>query len=129
MLAILYAFWRGARTFEQFLAASIVGVIAYFSFNTGVHENHLFLACLLSVVALWLIPSLRTLLLIVIAIAQVNLVVFYGLNGKLGYARTLGGIDVSVPLAGLVLLTFVFIVIRMLPYIAASRSSGQMSIR
>jgi hypothetical protein len=123
MLVILYAFWRGARTVEQLLAASIVGVIAYFSFNTGVHENHLFLACLLSVIGLWLLPALRTVFLIVIAITQVNLIVFYGLTGKLHYSRVLGGIDATIPLAALTLLACSFVVIRTLPYVAASRSA------
>ena len=122
MLVILAAFWRGARTFEQLLAASIIGVVAYFSFNTGVHENHLFLACLLSVIGLWLLPGLRTLLLIVIAITQVNLIAFYGLTGTLDNSPTLSGIDATIPLAALTLLACCFVVIRTLPYIAASRA-------
>jgi hypothetical protein len=120
MLVVLAAFWRGSRTFEQLLAASIAGLLAYFLFNTGVHENHLFLACLLSVVGLWLLPLvLRTPLLIVIAMTQVNLVAFYGLTGTLDYSRMLGGIDATIPLAGLTLLAGCFVVIRMLPYLAA----------
>ena len=119
MLAILIALWRGAGTFEQLLAASIASVVAYFAFNSGVHENHLFIACLLSVIGLWLLPSLRTALLIVIAISQAALIAFYGLTGQLGYSRAIGGIDYTIPLAALVVLACCFVLIWMLPFVAA----------
>jgi hypothetical protein len=121
MIAILVAFWRGTRSFEQLMAASIASVVAYFAFNTGVHENHLFLACLFSVIGLWLLPSLRMPLLVVIAMLQTNLIAFYGVTGALPYARTLGGIDVTVPLATLVVFACCFVVIRTLPYLTAPR--------
>jgi F0F1-type ATP synthase assembly protein I len=78
---------------------------------------------------LWLIPGLRTLLLIVIAMTQVNLIAFSGLTGELGYSRMLGGIDATIPLAGLTLLVCCFVAIRMLPYIAASRCATRTPVR
>jgi F0F1-type ATP synthase assembly protein I len=73
------------------------------------------------VLGLWLLEGLRTLLLVVIAMTQTALIAFYGLTGQLGYSRMLGGIDSTIPLAAFMVGTGCFVVIRMLPYIAAPR--------
>jgi hypothetical protein len=121
-IVILYAFWRGSRTFEQLIGASIAGALAYFAFNTGVHENHLFLACILSVVGLWFLPRYRIEMIIVIMITQVNLVAFYGLTGTLGSSRVFAQVDVTIPLALVVWLACLFVITRMLRFVARSVS-------
>ena len=122
MIVILYAFWRGSRTFEQLIGASIAGALAYFAFNTGVHENHLFLACILSVIGLWFLPRHRIEMVIVIVVTQVNLVAFYGVTGTLGSSRTFAELDVTIPLALVVWLACLFVITRMLPFVARSVS-------
>jgi hypothetical protein len=44
---ILIVFARQKKTFERLITYSMLGFMSYFVFNTGVHENHLFLvSCL-----------------------------------------------------------------------------------
>jgi hypothetical protein len=40
---------RQPKSFGRLLRFSLVGYLAYFTFNTGVHENHLFLAVIVAV--------------------------------------------------------------------------------
>lgn len=89
---------KRSATFENFIRFTILGYMAYCTFNIGVHENHLFMAGLLAAVLLWL--SMRELYptLIIVLIANINLFLFYGLNGGYPYQRLIG-IDISVPLA------------------------------
>ena len=50
----LFAFLRVEKTFRNLVLFSLLGYLAYFEFNTGVHENHLFLSVLLaSYLLLW----------------------------------------------------------------------------
>jgi hypothetical protein len=77
----LVAFCRQEKTFENLMRFSLIGYLAYFIFNIGVHENHLFIAVLLSVVLVWLKRSYLSLAAVVILMANINLVVFYGIQG------------------------------------------------
>ena len=86
------------------------------------HENHLFLACILSVIGLWFLPRHRIEMVIVIVVTQVNLVAFYGVTGTLGSSRTFAELDVTIPLALVVWLACLFVITRMLPFVARSVS-------
>jgi len=114
---VVVAFWRGARTFGQLLVAGISGVLVYVTCNLGVHENHLFVACVLAVIALWIVPRFRVELTAVIVLANVNLLVFYG-PGVTGWPRTIGAVDVTVPLAAVAVLGAAVLVARFLPYLS-----------
>jgi hypothetical protein len=80
-VAALVALCRQEKTFENLMRFSLIGYLAYFIFNIGVHENHLFLAVILSVVLVWLKRSYLSLAATVILMANINLVVFYGIQG------------------------------------------------
>jgi hypothetical protein len=85
-----------------------LGYLAYFTFNTGVHENHLFLACLL--LGLLAHRERTTLpdLAVWAALLNINMVVFYGLDGRgLPFSPVVGGLDLTLPLALLAVLLFV----------------------
>jgi hypothetical protein len=97
-VSTLLVFARRARSFKNLLRFAILGYLAYFTFNVGVHENHLFLAGLLVVVLYWLSPRDLYTALIVVLMANINLFLFYGVSGGYPYQRVIG-IDVSVPLA------------------------------
>ena len=76
---------------------ALLGYVAYFIFNVGVHENHLFLATLLAPI-LWLVEPRRWPLAAgVIVASNLNLLVFYG--AFMRFPRTIGGIDLALPLA------------------------------
>jgi hypothetical protein len=80
---LVIAFWRSARTFADFLWYASVGALAYFTLNTGVHENHLFLAMVLAF-ALCCVESSLALPMATLTTmaANINLLLFYGLDGR-----------------------------------------------
>ena len=97
----LVAFFRRDRTFGNVLLFSVIGYLAYFTFNTGVHENHLFLVALLSIVLYWTSAGHLGLMVFAIAMSNINLLLFYGTDGNgLGFSRAIAGrIDVALLLA------------------------------
>jgi len=113
-LFALLRLWRGTRTFVVTLRWTLAAYLAYFAFNTGVHENHLFTAVILaaalaSVGGAWE----HGVFISVSLIANINLVLFYGLRGAPRLPPPLiGSLDWSVPLAGVaVTLVVVFFVV------------------
>ena len=79
---ILFAFVQQTKTFQRLIIYSLLGYFAYFCFNTGVHENHLFLICCLSWIVVFLQPTeVRRMVTLAIA-ANANLFVFYGAFGQ-----------------------------------------------
>jgi hypothetical protein len=105
---VLVLFFRANKTSPTFLRYATLGYLAYFTFNTGVHENHLFLAVLLLA---WLAHRERATLLEFGAWAtlfNLNMVVFYGLDGRgLPFSPVVAGVDMTLPLALLGVLLFV----------------------
>jgi len=93
--AILFAFARQTKTFERLIVYSMLGYMAYFIFNTGVHENHLFLVCCLA----WILAFVNTdhlLRAINLSIAaNANLFLFYGIYGE-RLQRVIAGVDITV---------------------------------
>jgi hypothetical protein len=100
-LGALLVFLRRSNSFDNLLRFTIVGYLAYCTFNIGVHENHLFLAPLLAFVLCWVNRRDLYTALILALMANINLFVFYGVVGgyPYNYGRLVGGIDISVPLA------------------------------
>jgi hypothetical protein len=59
-----------------------MGFLGFFVFNTGVHENHLFVPALLAVVLLDLMTRRRWLMAGLLALSAANLVLFFELDGQ-----------------------------------------------
>ena len=78
----LAVFYRREKSFENTLLFSILGFMAYYTFNIGVHENHLFLVTILAVLLLWVNKAHWPEMLILILINNINLFIFYGINGE-----------------------------------------------
>jgi hypothetical protein len=85
----LVAFCRGERTFEDLLRFSLIGYLAYYVFNIGVHENHLFIPVVIVVILFWLNRGYVGLAATVILMSNINLLVFYGVDG-IGFYRVVG---------------------------------------
>jgi hypothetical protein len=103
----LAQFVRQKKTFEALIVYSILGYMAYFTFNVGVHENHLFLPMILSLFLAALNRSYLSLSLAIALIANLNLLVFYGIDGNgLPFDRVVGGVDLSLLVAFLEVLFF-----------------------
>ena len=91
---ILVAFARQTKTFERLIIYSLLGYFAYFCFNTGVHENHLFLICCLSWILVLLQPTQLKRTVTVAIAANANLVLFYGAFGQ-RVSPVIAGVDVT----------------------------------
>ena len=97
-VSTLTIFVRRPQSFDNVLRFLIVGYLSYVTFNTGVHENHLFIPALLSIVLYWVRRSDFPVALILVVFANVNLIVFFGINGAPAYPRVVG-LDVALPLS------------------------------
>ena len=106
--AILVWFFTRPKTFPNLLLFATLGYLAYFTFNTGVHENHLFLACLLLGLLAHHDRAYVPELVGWAALLNINMVVFYGLDGRgLPFSPVVGGLDMTLLLALLAMLLFV----------------------
>ena len=92
--AILFAFARQNKTFERLLVYSTLGYLAYFSFNTGVHENHLFLICCLSWMLVVLEPNHLVYSINLTIAANANLFLFFGTFGQ-RLSPVVAGFDIT----------------------------------
>lgn len=72
------------RTFEECLESAVTCVLLYLAFNPGVHESHLLTAL---VPAVWLVKYGRQRYLAVAAVANLNILLFYGVSGGSPYIR------------------------------------------
>ncbi len=81
-LVALAAFFKREKTFENLINFSLIGYLAYFTFNTGVHENHLFLAAILGVILFWINRERWPVMFILVLMSNVNLILFFGIDGK-----------------------------------------------
>lgn len=105
--AAALAAWRWTTSFGALLRFCVVGSLAYFTFNTGVHENHLIVTlCLIVVLAAheredWLAA------LAVAVFSNLNLFLFYGVDG-LGfhYSRLILGVDAALVMAAIMVVYF-----------------------
>jgi hypothetical protein len=105
---VLIWFFTRPKTFTNLLSFATLGYLAYFTFNTGVHENHLFLAVLLLALLAHRHPVYLLPLAVWAAMLNINMVVFYGLDGRgLPFSPVVGGLDLTLPLALMTLLLFV----------------------
>lgn len=92
--AALFAFARQPKTFSRLISYSILGYLAYFSFNTGVHENHLFLVCCLAWILVFLEPVELLRGINFSIAANANLFLFYGAFGQ-RVNPVIAGIDIT----------------------------------
>ena len=100
-LAVLVMFWKKRMSFENLMAFSLLGYLTYFLFNIGVHESHLFQACLLGAILWHVNPGWKLTFAAWAAAANINLLVFYGLDGGgLPFPRAVH-LDISVCFAAI----------------------------
>jgi hypothetical protein len=108
-LATLIVFFLRKKTFQNLLLFSICGFFAYYTFNTGVHENHLFLVILLVGALLWVAPETWRSCLVLILINNINLFLFYGIDGNIHFPRPVFGADIALILAVFNLFFFLYV--------------------
>ena len=96
-LVTLFAFIKVEKSYQNLVLFSLVGYLAYFTFNTGVHESHLFLPTLMTVILFWLNKRHVFIMIIIMIMYHVNLLLFYGIDGRgLTFNRAINGrIDIA----------------------------------
>ena len=102
---IFVVFARGIKSFQRLIVYSMLGYLAYFSFNSGVHENHLFLVCCLAWILVFLEPIQLARGINFSIAANANLILFFGLDGhtsssvsgldRVGINSVIAGLDVT----------------------------------
>ncbi len=98
-LLSLAVFFRREKSFENLLAFAIAGFLSYYTFNTGVHENHLFLVTILAAALLWVKSARQGPAIGLILMSNINMFLFYGVDGTLHFPRLFLGVDLALPLA------------------------------
>lgn len=105
---VLFRFWHGGRTYGDALFAALLGYLAYWLFNTGVHENHLIPAVVFAA-ALWAREGRLWWLFAALALLlNLNLWLFYGFDGgnHVPPAAVTAPLALVVVAAGVALLTY-----------------------
>ncbi|MGI8690184.1 MAG: hypothetical protein ACR2M3_16530 [Thermomicrobiales bacterium] len=98
-LSILMRFTKRSKTFITMLHYAYVGYLAYFLFNTSVHENHLVPAVVLAGL-LWAFDQRYAPLFVLTAIiTNLNMLLFYDLNGVARLPVLARGVDVALVLS------------------------------
>jgi len=115
-VVLLINFFRRRRTFEDLLLFAILGVMSYFMFSRGVHENHIYIALLLSILLCWFNRTYLYIMLLFILMTNLNLFIFYGISGEELWFTRVVGIDLSLPLAILNLVFFVVLYLKSLGF-------------
>jgi hypothetical protein len=106
---------RRPKSFERMIVFMLLGFLSYFILNTGVHENHLYVAAVLGIVAWHLDPVQNVLAPAWAVLNWVNIRLFYDLDGnRLLAERVIGGIDLALPLAIGFTLFFVYYYVKTL---------------
>jgi hypothetical protein len=106
--AVFFAFARQKKTFERLIVYSMLGYLAYFIFNTGVHENHLFLVVCLAWILAFVDSSQLMRCINLSIVANINPILFYGFFGQgLPFDRLICGIDTSLVFAAVNVCLFV----------------------
>tara|TARA_S200000501_G_C20785136_1_gene726830 strand:+ start:1 stop:1254 length:1254 start_codon:yes stop_codon:yes gene_type:complete len=78
----MVSFWNKKSSFENFLLFSILGYWSYFTFNIGVHENHLFIVNILSLLLYSVNKNYLSLAITLTLMSNINMFLFYGIDGS-----------------------------------------------
>jgi hypothetical protein len=100
-LYTLVMFFKREKSFENLAIFSLLGYLSYFMFNPGVHENHLFIAAIISIILFWENKNYLPTMIVIVLMCNINLFLFYGLDGSgLRFNRAIGAtVDTALLLA------------------------------
>lgn len=105
----LLAFFKEEKNFINMLKFSVIGFLAYFMFNLEVHENHLFVTALLSLVILIYDRKFLAETIGIFLAFNLNMFLFYGFFGEQPFVHGYFGADMSVILSVLFIVFFLIL--------------------
>lgn len=114
-LSTIISYIFSKSDYETFLKFAGFGSMAYFTFNFGVHENHMYLAVLIYSLLVLINPSHLRDYIYIITSNNINLYLFYGFHGigpKEG-RLIFDQVDVSIPLAFMNILFVVYLAFKL----------------
>lgn len=94
-LAAIVMLLNRKKDYKLMLQCSVIGYTAYFLYNSGVHENHLFLGMILMILLYLADPTKNNYyrMIMYIVIFNVNLLILYGMSGHgMGFDRAISGL-------------------------------------
>lgn len=103
---LLLVLSRRPADYSRTIQFSAVGFFAYFTFNVGVHSNHLFLVALLLLLQHAQSLSHSSNFVVVATLHNANLILFYGFDGSYNLQRVVAGLDLSIVLAAIHVFAF-----------------------
>lgn len=122
---LLVVLARRTASFSETLLLSAVGFFAYFTFNAGVHVNHLYVAALI-LLFVYSRNSEKSFEFFSVAALHVSaLVIFYGVGRDYNSERVVLGLDLSLVLALITVGVFVRLLFLTLASNPFTRSKGQ----
>lgn len=95
ILPVLIMFLNRKKDITSLLKCSLAGYTAYFTYNTGVHENHLFLAMMLMFLLYLKEPTSNNgyRMIMYTLLFNFNLIILYGISGKgTGFSRAINNV-------------------------------------
>ncbi len=104
---ILARFVKGPKSFATMLSFAYLLYVSYFLFNTSVHENHLVPAVVLGGLLAAYERRYMPVFLVTSIATNVNMLLFYGMDGTPRLPVFVRGIDVSLALATINIVLFV----------------------
>ena len=87
------------KNFINLLIYSVVGFLCYSTFNTGVHENHLFVPCVLGLLLYGENRKYLNTAIVIALLFNINMFIFYGIDGKAFPFNRVAGVDVALLLS------------------------------
>ena len=111
---ILYAFTKKTKTFKNLVLYSLTGYLTYFIFFTGVHENYLFPASVLSLILLSISWKYHLPAFSIILADNLNLFLFHWNDLAVLPFNRVTGVDITVVFAFIYFVSFVFILLTLL---------------
>ena len=108
-LVTIFSFIKEEKTFKNLLLFSIIGHLSYFIFNTGVHENHLVISSILSLILFIIDRKYLPLTISIIIADNLNMFLFYGIDGKDFPFNRVIGVDITLIFAVIYLSAFLYL--------------------
>lgn len=128
-ISCLISFIKDEKNFLNLLKYSVVGYFAYFLFNIGIHENHLFVAALLSLVIIAFDPKYLGLTIGINLILNICLFFWFEVDGKQDFIDGIFLTEISVILALLFTILFAFVYFPVIKNLKESFLSKRLRIK